>query len=75
MYPKLGDKFAYNGCKCTIAAILPDVRMPTFSDGTYPDMIFNFHSLATRRNLSILYAGLITYYGVHKVKIIDGTPF
>ena len=49
--------------------------MPTFEDGTFPDMIFNMHSLATRRNLSILYSGLIHYYGVYNLKIIDATPF
>lgn len=59
MYPRIGDKMALLGCKCTVSAILDDHRMPMFEDGTYPDMIFNMHSLATRRNLSILYAGLI----------------
>ena len=49
--------------------------MPAFGDGTYPDMIFNMHSLATRRNLSILYSGLIHHYALDTCTIIDATPF
>ena len=43
----------------TVSRILPNDRMPRFSDGTFPDMILNIHSLITRRSLGMLYEGLI----------------
>ena len=48
------------GCKSTINDICRDDRMPSFEDGTYPDMIFNIHSLSTRRSMGILFEGLAT---------------
>ena len=61
-FPKIGDKMAVfsGGCKSTINDICRDDRMPSFEDGTYPDMIFNIHSLSTRRSMGILFEGLAT---------------
>ncbi len=55
------------GCKSIINEIIRDDRMPYFENGTYPDMIFNIHSLGTRRSLGILFEGLITQLAVDKL--------
>ena len=48
------------GCKCTIAAIMRDDKMPYFEDGSQPDVIMNIHSFANRRPMGILFEGIIS---------------
>ncbi len=66
---------ASGGCKATISTILPDYKMPYFEDGTQPDMIFNIHSICTRRSMGILFEGLVSYLALYELKVIDATPF
>jgi hypothetical protein len=49
--------------------------MPYFDNGVVPDMLFNIHSLATRRSLGLLFEGNITHKAIDELKIVDGSSF
>lgn len=50
--------------------------MPYFYENkVVPDLLFNIHSIATRRSLGLLFEGNINHFSLENLKIIDGTPF
>lgn len=79
--PMVGDKInlASGSQKSTISKILPDDQMPYMIgvDGRkiYPDLIFNPHSIPSRRTIGTLMEILVSKAAVYEGRDIDATGF